>query len=148
MTKPIRESVADDIRVERDDLGTLRTLFGTMEIKTGDYTVTADDSGKVFGTGTDDKTFTLPDTAAGLTFTFVNTGADENNIVQIDPQDDDAIFGTVANSAGDSVASGTDGEYIENTEATSNRGDYITLVGDGDDGWYIIGGVGIWASEA
>jgi len=111
-------------------------------------TLSLDDSGSVFVVGTDALTITLPETAKGVVYTFINIGADGNNLITISPNADDAIFGSIANSAADSVASGVDDKDIVNTKATANQGDRITLIGDGDAGWWILDGVGIWASEA
>ena len=55
---------------------------------------------------------------------------------------------TIANAAADSVSGSVADKDIINTKATANKGDRITLIGDGVDGWYIVEGVGIWASEA
>lgn len=122
--------------------------LANVETVTADKTLTVEDSGKTFNIGTDALTITLPATAKGLKYTFRNIGADGNNIITVSPNAADAIFGTVANAAADSVASGTADKDIINTKATANRGDFITLEADGEDGWYITGGVGIWASEA
>lgn len=113
-----------------------------------DATLTAGDSGKVFLVGTDALTITLPATKKGLVYTFVNSGADGNNIITISPNANDAVYGSVANAASDSVSGGVDDKDIINTKATANKGDRITLIADGADGWYILDGVGIWASEA
>ena len=115
---------------------------------TADKTISLDESGIVFLVGTDALTITLPATKKGTKYTFINSGADGNNLITISPNADDAIFGTIANAAADSVASGVADKDIVNTKATSNKGDRITLVGDGVDGWYIVEGVGIWASQA
>ena len=48
---------------------------------TDDATLTAAQSGGVIAIATDAKTITLPATVAGLRYTIVNTGADDNNIV-------------------------------------------------------------------
>lgn len=111
------------------------------------------DNGVHLHVATDALVHTLPaigDTTApaGTRFRFVNTGADGNNTVTISPAAADAIFGSIANAAADSVASGVDDKDIVNTKATANKGDYIELVSDGTSGWYISAGVGIWASEA
>lgn len=119
-----------------------------VEVITEDKTLTAGDSGKVFLVGTDALTITLPATKKGLIYTFVNSGADGNNIITVSPNAADGVFGTVANAAADSVASGTADKDIVNTKATANKGDRLTIAGDGDEGWYIVDGVGIWASEA
>ena len=34
---------------------------------------------------------------------------------------------------------------LTNTKSGANKGDWATIVGDGDAGWYIIGGDGVWA---
>jgi len=127
---------------------------------TASTTLSSGDSGTTFNVATDALVITLPpvgslglgasaDAApAGTWYKFRNTGADGNNIITVSPAAADAIFGTVANAAADSVASGTDDKDIINTKATSNKGDFIILESDGATGWYITGGVGIWASEA
>tara|TARA_R110000851_G_scaffold50140_1_gene120038 strand:- start:4985 stop:5401 length:417 start_codon:yes stop_codon:yes gene_type:complete len=106
------------------------------------------DSGTKYLVGTDALVVTLPTTKKGVEFTIINSGADGNNIITISPAAGDAIIGSIANAAADSVSGGVDGKDIINTKATANKGDRITLIGDGASGWYIVEGVGIWASEA
>ena len=106
------------------------------------------DSGTKYLVGTDALVVTLPVTKKGVEFTIINSGADGNNIITISPAAGDAIIGSIANAAADSVSGGVDGKDIINTKATANKGDRITLIGDGASGWYIVEGVGIWASEA
>jgi hypothetical protein len=106
------------------------------------------DSGTKYLVGTDALVITLPVTKKGVEFTVINSGADGNNIITISPAAGDAIIGSIANAAADSVSGGVDGKDIINTKSTANKGDRITLIGDGDSGWYIVDGVGIWASEA
>tara|TARA_R110000823_G_scaffold75298_2_gene172320 strand:- start:1932 stop:2348 length:417 start_codon:yes stop_codon:yes gene_type:complete len=106
------------------------------------------DSGTKYLVGTDALVITLPSTKKGVEFTIINSGADGNNIITISPAAGDAVIGSIANAAADSVSGGVDGKDIINTKSTANKGDRITLVGDGDSGWYIVDGVGIWASEA
>jgi hypothetical protein len=115
---------------------------------TEDKTLINEESGNIFLIGTDALAITLPATKKGVSYTFINSGADGNNLITISPNEDDAIFGTVANATADSVSGGVDDKDIINTKATANKGDRITLIGDGDSGWYITEGVGIWASEA
>jgi len=114
------------------------------EAITAAKTLTAADSGKVFLVGTDALTVTLPSTSAGLTYTFINTGADGAVLITVSPAAADAIFGTIANAAADSVCTGSDNGDLTNTKATANKGDRVTIVGDGSAGWYITEGVGIW----
>jgi len=115
---------------------------------TASATLGLGDSGTVYLVGTDALVVTLPATKKGAKFSFINSGSDGNNIITISPNANDAIIGSIANAAADSVASGVADKDIINTKATSNKGDRITLVGDGVDGWYIVEGVGIWASQA
>ena len=111
-------------------------------------TLNYEDSGSNFLVATDAIVITLPATKKGVVYTFINSGADGNNTITLSPNANDGIIGTVANAAADSVASGTDNKDIVNTKSTANKGDRITIVGDGASGWYITEGVGIWASQA
>ena len=43
-----------------------------------------------------------------------------------------------------SMTASDDGD-LTNTKVTANKGHWATIVGDGSDGWYIIGGDGVWA---
>lgn len=118
-----------------------------IETITATQTLSYNDSGKVFLVATDALVITLPATKAGVKFTFVNSGADANNIITISPNSSDKIIGSIANAAADSVCSASDDGDLVNTKATSNKGDRVTLVGDGEDGWYIIEGIGIWVGS-
>jgi hypothetical protein len=84
----------------------------------------------------------------GLTYLFRNTGADGNNIITLSPHSTDGFNGSIANAAADSVASGVVNKDWVNTKATANNGDYVIIRAVELTKWYIIGGVGIWASEA
>ena len=119
-----------------------------VQVIVADTTLTNTDSGTNYLVGTDALVITLPATKKGVEFTVINSGADGNNIITISPVAGDAIIGSIANAAADSVSGGVDGKDIINTKSTANKGDRITLIGDGDSGWYIVEGVGIWASEA
>lgn len=123
-----------------------RAVFGEIVAVTASTTLTAEDSGKTFTTGTDNVVFTLPATAAGLKFTFINTGADGAAKVSVSPAADDAIHGTT-NASTNVVLSGVDNKDAINTKATATTGDNITIIGDGAEGWYVVGCHGIWASE-
>lgn len=138
------KTLADGTRVLSDGAG----ILDNVETLIANKTLRVEDSGKSFLIGTDALVVTLPATIKGLEYTFINSGADGNNLITISPDAADAIFGSVANAAADSVSGGAVDKDIVNTKATANKGDRITLVADGVDGWYIKGGVGIWASEA
>lgn len=115
-----------------------------IETITANKTLNYGDSGKVFLVGTDALTITLPATKAGARFTFINSGADGNNIITISPNSADKIMGSIANSAQDNVATGSDNGDLVHTKASANKGDRVTLIGDGNEGWYIAEGIGIW----
>jgi hypothetical protein len=120
------------------------TVSGSADIKAGS-------AGIDQNVATDALVNTLPKIEAGdlgLTFLFRNTGADGNNTITLSPNAADAIHGTIANSAADSVAGGVVNKNFVNTKATANKGDYVILRAVALTEWYIIGGVGIWASEA
>ena len=113
--------------------------------------VYANQSGTEFNIATDAKVITLPLISSenlGMEFTFRNTGADGNNIITISPAAADAVVGTIANAAADSVSAGVAGKDIINTKATANLGDFIKLTALSTTKWVISAGVGIWASEA
>ena len=118
-----------------------------VETITANKVISAEESGTHFLIGTDALTVTLPATAAGLCYTFINSGADGNNIITISPNAADKIMGSISNAAADSVCSASDDGDLVNTKATANKGDRVTLMGDGAAGWYIVEGVGIWAGE-
>ena len=114
-------------------------------------TITDSDSSTEQNVATDALVYTLPAITAanlGMSIRFRNTGADANNIVTISPASTDAIHGTIANAAADSVAGGVVNKDLINTKATANKGDWVELTASALTEWYITGGVGIWASEA
>ena len=118
---------------------------------TASASIGAGEAGSDQNVATDALVATLPKIEAGnlgMTFLFRNTGADGNNIVTLSPNAADGIHGTIANAAADSVASGTVDKDFVNTKATANKGDYVILRAVALTEWYIIGRVGIWASEA
>ena len=112
-----------------------------VETVTESQTLSYNDSGKVFLVGTDALTITLPPTRAGVRFTFVNSGDDDGVLITVSPNASDKIMGTIAAV---SMSASDDGD-LTNTKSGANKGDWCTIVGDGSDGWYIIGGDGVWA---
>jgi len=123
----------------------------SQETVSGSAAIPAGSAGVDQNVETDALTTTLPKIEAGdlgLTYLFRNTGADGNNIITLSPNASDAIHGTIANAAADSVAGGVVNKDFVNTKATANKGDYVILRAVALTEWYIIGGVGIWASEA
>jgi len=109
------------------------------ELKSDNYTVDAEDDGKVLHIATDAKAFTLPATAAGIDVIFQNDGADGAVKLSISPNANDKIMGP--------DIAGTDNKDQINTKTTSIRSDWMHLIGDGAEGWTIVGSRGIWAEE-
>jgi hypothetical protein len=94
---------------------------------------------------------TLPKITAdnlGMRILVRNIGADGAYLVSVSPDAVDGINGTISNAAADSVASGVVDKDLSNTKSTANKGDYVILEAVAETEWYIVGGVGIWASEA
>jgi hypothetical protein len=112
-----------------------------VETITASQTLSYNDSGKVFLVGTDALVITLPATQAGCRYTFVNSGDDDAVLITVSPNASDAIIGTIAAV---SMTASDDGD-LTNTKSGANKGDWVTIVGDGNEGWYIIGGDGVWA---
>ena len=110
-------------------------------------TLYATDSGKVFTVATDALVITLPACEAGLKFTFVNTGADGNNIITLSPQATDSIWGTITLAGSVVDLGGVANKDLINTKGTAIIGDSVTLVSDGTD-WFVTASTGIWAAES
>lgn len=111
-------------------------------------TLTHADSGKVICVATDALTITLPATKAGCEFTFVNTGADGNNIITISPQAEDGISGVITLASTVVARAGTVDTDLVNTKATSKKGSVVKIIGTGTAGttaWVIDHSTGIWA---
>jgi len=118
---------------------------------TDTVSVYANQAGAEFNIATDAKVITLPLISTdnvGMELTFRNTGADGYNTITLSPNAADAIVGTIANAAADSVASGVVNKDIVNTKASANLGDFIKLIALAPTKWVIAAGVGIWASES
>ncbi len=126
----------------------LATSNGALTTSTTALTLTADDSGKTFASATDNHVWTLPSASAkaGITYTFVNTGADGAAKLSISPAAADAIHGTITLAASVVELSGTDNKDLINTKATATTGNSVTLVSNGTD-WFVTSSTGIWASE-
>ena len=119
-------------------------------ILTANKTLLASDSGTVFHIATDALVMTLPsiaDVPLGTTYTFMNTGADGNNIITIAPNALDYIVGTATLAASVVDLGVVVDKDIINTKTTSITGDSVTVTSDGTDGWIAFPINGIWASE-
>jgi hypothetical protein len=134
--------------VEDHELGTYTTGIGSgglVSTLTVSTTLTASACGNTYLIGTDALTIDLPATVANCVLRFVNSGAAGNNIMTINPATADNIWGTITLASSVVVIEDTAGDAIVNTKATSVKGDSITLIGDGADGWFILSSTGIWA---
>lgn len=109
--------------------------------KSADFSVTAADSGKTFIVTAADKVASLPATAAGLRFRFVLAagGLSTGTGLSISPVAADKIMGNGFTSADnkDAILAGSG----------DREGDTLDLIGDGVDGYYIVGAIGTWSRE-
>ena len=119
------------------------------------YTATGDiseaDLGNDHNVATDALTIGIPLITSGnlgSTIFFRNTGADAAVKLVISPKNTNKIIGSITLSASVFSASGVLDKDVINTKATALKGDWIALRAVSLTEWYIIGGQGIWASEA
>ena len=130
-----------------------RELKSNVEVETltASKSLDAGDSNKTFLIGTDALVLTLPSTVAGLRYTFMNSGADGNNIITVSPAAADGIAGTVTLAGTVVQLDGTVNKDAILTKATGLLGNSITIVGTGNAGigaWLIESVSGIWARQA
>jgi hypothetical protein len=136
--------------VEDHEAGTYTTGIGSGGLysrTTVSTTLTASACGNIYTATTGTQVFTLPATVANCKLTFVNGVGGAAGGMQVDPNAADQIFGGFTLASSVVTISDTAGDSINNTAATSVKGDYVTLIGDGVDGWFIVGGQGIWAED-
>lgn len=111
-----------------------------VEIKGASFTVDAQDSGKIFKVIAS-ITVTLPATALGINVKFLNAGAKDGDVsITLAPNANDKFVGADLTAADD--------KDLVNTAATSKVGDYVEVLGDGADGWFIQSIAGTWDREA
>ena len=119
-------------------------IFGHENVKsqlhTANDTMAEGDSGLVHKCGTDAVVFTLPATVVGYTYTFMNVAEDGTAAISISPGAVDKIMGAGLTSE--------DNKDLINTKSTAKKGDFVTLVGDGVNGWFVTAMAGTWAREA
>lgn len=116
-------------------------VFAGTQTKSDNYTMTAADVGRITFVGTDAKVMTLPAVSAankGWDFTFINSGADAGVLLSISPASTDYVY----------YITGVDNKDLLNTKATAIKGDMVTIVSDGVDGWWVTAIKGTWAKEA
>ena len=113
-----------------------------IEQKDSNYTVVINngDSGKTLLSNTKDVVFTLPSIAVGNVYTFVNTGADGQNNLTINPATLDGIL---------YLGGLVDNKDLINTLATSKVGDYVTIASlNSVVFWTVVDVQGVWAKES
>lgn len=137
--------------VEDHEAGTFTTGIGSggaVSKPTTSGTLTASDCGKTFMIATT-LTEVLPATVANCKMTFVVNAA--NTVISIDPDAADQIFGMVMSGSTTTptmtVIAGAAGEIVK-TASGSVRGDSLTIIGDGTDGWLITSATGTTWQEA
>jgi hypothetical protein len=135
-------------------LGVTGALTGLRKHIAGSsaYTVVApDDCGAIITTATDTAVITLPNAAAanlGCMVTVINTGADGAALISVSAHSSDGIDGSCIGEGPAFVElSGTADKDLQNTKATANKGDAVTIVSDGSAGWYVLSCLGVWASQ-
>ena len=96
-----------------------------MVSKGASYTLTREDSGRVFVATAVDLVFTLPATELGLVYTIVVKTPSVTTGCTVAPIAVDKVMGNGFTSA--------DNKGANNTPATDREGDTIQLVGDGLD---------------
>lgn len=111
------------------------------EVKSANYTLDAEDNGKLLWIDTDAFTLTLPAIAAGVDgVQIVNGGSYGTIAVTISPNAADSILGPDITAA--------DNKDLINTKATAQRGDMVVIGGNDADGYAVLELKGTWAREA
>ncbi len=119
------------------------TFAGAARItKAASANAAAAESGVCYDVTADAAVITLPATAVGLEFTVMNMAADAAALVEVDFQAADKNLGGLG------ITAGGDGKKLSNTKATAKKGDFITFVADGVDGYRIKAIRGTWSQEA
>ena len=138
-----------------DNLNVTGSLLYNSKIvstKSNGTTLAASESGSVILQSTNSATITLPATVAGLRYTFVWAGT-AGQTFNISPNSSDKIMGSILDVADGNIVTaassgaGTDNKDLQ-LDGGSQVGDRVTLVADGDSGWYIEEALGSWAFES
>ena len=79
---------------------------------------------------------------------FRNTGADAAVKITLSPAATNKVVGSIVLAAAVFSASGVLNKDLINAKATALNGDYIVLRSISLTEWAIVGGVGVWSSEA
>lgn len=137
----VRRFVSSGVAVVEFDVHALRDPFEGFvhELKSADYTVDAEDNGKMLWVDTDNVVITLP-AVEGIAVGVGNIAGFGVAKVSVSPNAVDMIEGPDITAA--------DNKDIINTKATARRGDHILLAYGDANGWRIAKKVGTWAREA
>lgn len=107
---------------------------------TASFTVGAEDSGVTYLIAKTSIIATLPATAAGLQYRFVLTSAGLASATQagfkVKPVTADAINGNGLTSV--------DADRLRCAATADREGDFVSIIGDGSNGWYITSISGTW----
>lgn len=140
----VKRFVSAGVVVVEFDAGVFRDPYANRsvrEVKSANYTLDAEDTGKLLWIDTDAFTLTLPAVAAGVFgVQIVNGGPFGTVAVTIAPNASDMILGP--------DITGADNKYLRNTKATARRGDRVVLSSGDADGYLATEMVGTWAREA
>lgn len=109
------------------------------ELKSANYTVDAEDNGKILWVDTDAVVITLP-AVEGITVGVGNIAGFGAAKVSVSPAAVDMIEGPDITAADD--------KDIINTKATARRGDHLIIANGDANGWKIVKKIGTWAREA
>lgn len=122
------------------------TSLHPVATKTTTYAIaTATDGDALLQSLTDGQTFTLPAAVAGnkgQKVTVQNIAANSGALITVNPTGTDAIQGAVMAI----YSGGVSAKGWNNTKATAKKGDYSTFQSDGAGIWWLVGGMGVWAS--
>lgn len=143
---------SSEVHIEYDEDGyDIAVIVGGMlipdsadvEVHTENDTMdTAADVGGWHLCATDAVVFTLPAVATGLTYRFMNTAADGQADITVNPDNSDLFLGGCGFTALD------DGDAVINTQTSADKGDYIVVTYGTADGWYIVDMCGTWADAS
>jgi hypothetical protein len=134
------DSDTDQLMLNVD--GTQRPVAtSNVKILTASYTALMASSGTTYvANSTTSIVVTLPATQVGLKYTLVLGDVTSSGGHAFSPNANDKIIGNGFTTADD--------KDVVCSAATDVVGDFITLIGDGNLGWYIVGIKGTWARES
>ena len=114
-------------------------FWEVCEVLTTAKTVDALDIGKAMCSATTGVVFTLPTTATGSKYTFINVGQDGDAEISVSPASTDAISGR--------DTPGVDNKDWINTLATARCMDMLIVEYESSTGYIITKQIGTWAEE-